>query len=715
MADPQSITVSMPEPDIAVLTLDVPGKGANILSRSVLAELETWLDTLTARSDLVGLIVRSAKPGIFIAGADLREFAASLDIPPEKTIEMCTRGQTLFRRLSTAPFITVAAIDGICVGGGAELAIWCDRRLMTTDPKSQFGFPEVKLGLFPGWGGTARTPRIVGLSNAIELITGGESIDGRAAVAMGLATDVVPGDKLLEAAIALIRAEQGGGQFQADRNRWRQPIEMTETELMYLGATASAYIQQQTKGQYPAPLAALEQMLGTASLDADAACQAEAEGMSKLFGTPVNRALLNVFFLSDRNKKDTGIDDPSVKPRPIKSIGILGAGIMGSSIAAVCVKRNVPATITDASPAALEKGVRIILEEVAYNKTLRGPEVGKMLELAPRLNATSLDTEIAACDVVLEAVVENPQVKKEVFARIEPQMRADAILATNTSTIPIARLAEGLARPERFCGIHFFNPVRKMPLVEVIRGPQTSDETVASAVAFAKAVGKSPIVVEDGPGFLVNRALFPYLAESLELIQDGASINAIERAAKSFGMPMGPITLYDVIGLDTALYAGIVMYEAFPDRCLAPPLLISLIKAGRLGQKKGAGFFQYKDAQGRGQPDPKLDEFLRPHLRTPQEFSEEQIVNRLFMPMLLEVTRLLEEKKVRDPRDVDLGLIYGIGFPAFRGGLLFWADTLGAAKILERIKPLEHLGKRMQPTPLLLELAEGNRKFYELS
>lgn len=714
MAESQSIAVSMLEPDIAVLTLDVPGKGANILSRSVLAELETHLEALTARGGLAGLIVRSAKPGIFIAGADLREFAASLDIPPEKTVEMCTRGQTLFRRLSTCPFVTVAAIDGICVGGGAELAVWCDRRLMTTDPKSQFGFPEVKLGLFPGWGGTARTPRIVGLSNAVELITGGESIDGKAAMAMGLCTDVVPSEKLLDAAKALVRTEQQSGQFRADREKWQQPIAMSETELMYLGATASAYIQQQTKGQYPAPVAALEQMLGTAGVDADAACRAEAEGMSQLFGSPVNRALLNVFFLSDRNKKDPGVDNPDVKPRPIKSIGILGAGIMGSSIAAVCVKRNVPATITDASPAALEKGVRIILEEVSYNKSLRGTDPGKMLELAPRLNATTLDAEIAACDVVLEAVVENPQVKKGVFARIEPQIRPEAILATNTSTIPIARLADGLARPERFCGIHFFNPVRKMPLVEVIRGPQTNDETVASAVAFAKAIGKSPIVVYDGPGFLVNRALFPYLAESLELIQDGASINAIERAAKSFGMPMGPITLYDVIGLDTALYAGIVMYEAFPDRCLSPPLLVTLVKAGRLGQKSGAGFFQYKDAQGRGTSDPKLDEHLRPHLRTPQKFTEEQIVHRLFLPMLLEVTRMLEEKKVRDPRDVDLGLIYGIGFPAFRGGLLFWADTLGAAKIVEMVKPLEHLGERMRPTPLLLELANSNRKFYDL-
>ncbi|MGE3405614.1 MAG: 3-hydroxyacyl-CoA dehydrogenase NAD-binding domain-containing protein [Pirellulales bacterium] len=709
---PNAISLSQPEPDLAVLTIDVQDKGANVLSQSILREFHEHLDALEKMPRLAGLIIRSGKPGSYIAGADLREFAASLDISADKTVEMCTTGRKLFQRLSQLPFVTVAAIDGICLGGGAEMSIWCDRRIMANDPKTQYGFPEVKLGLFPGWGGTARTPRMIGLGNAVELITSGESVDGRAAYKLGLATDVVPLDKIGEAAAALVRDEQRTGQWKADRAKWNGPIETNETELMYLGATASAYITQQTKGHYPAPQAALETMLGAASLDIEGACQAEAEGMASLFGSPVNRALINVFFLGDRNKKDTGIDDKGVKPRPVKSVSVYGAGIMGSAIAAVCVKRDLPVAVSDAQPAALEKGIKLILEEVAYNKATGGADVQRAFQFAPKVNGTMSDAEMAASDVVLEAIIENQDIKKSLYKRVEPLMRPDAILATNTSTIPIEKLAEGLARPERFCGIHFFNPVRKMPLVEVIRGPKTSDETVASAVAFAKSIGKSPIVVFDGPGFLVNRALFPYLNEALDLILDGVPISQIEKAAKQFGMPMGPITLYDVVGLDTAMYAGAVMYEAFPDRCLASPTLLSLVKAGKLGQKTGSGFFVYKDAKGRGSPNPDLSKYVDPYSREPRKLSDEQVTARLFLPMLLEATRILEEKKVRDPRDVDLGLIYGIGFPPFKGGLLFWADQLGAKKILEMLKPWEHLGARFKPTEMLLEMAESGKRFY---
>jgi 3-hydroxyacyl-CoA dehydrogenase/enoyl-CoA hydratase/3-hydroxybutyryl-CoA epimerase/3-hydroxyacyl-CoA dehydrogenase/enoyl-CoA hydratase/3-hydroxybutyryl-CoA epimerase/enoyl-CoA isomerase len=313
---------------------------------------------------------------------------------------------------------------------------------------------------------------------------------------------------------------------------------------------------------------------------------------------------------------------------------------------------------------------------------------------------------------VIEAVVESPEVKKQIYARLEPQLREKAILASNTSTIPITRLAEGLKRPADFCGIHFFNPVRKMPLVEVIRGKQTSDETVATAVTYAKSIGKSPIVVNDGPGFLVNRLLLPYMNEAIELLLDGAEVSAIDKASRNFGMPMGPITLFDVVGLDTAFYAGRVMYDAFPDRIMVSPVLPVLIKAGRLGQKTGAGFFKYAPGKDRGEADPTLAKYLTPMIRGQQKFSQEQITARLFLPMLLEATRLLEDKIVRDVRDVDLGLIFGLGFPPFKGGLLFWADTIGAAKVLEMLKPLEGQGERWKPTPMLEEMARSGKKFY---
>jgi 3-hydroxyacyl-CoA dehydrogenase/enoyl-CoA hydratase/3-hydroxybutyryl-CoA epimerase/3-hydroxyacyl-CoA dehydrogenase/enoyl-CoA hydratase/3-hydroxybutyryl-CoA epimerase/enoyl-CoA isomerase len=339
-----------------------------------------------------------------------------------------------------------------------------------------------------------------------------------------------------------------------------------------------------------------------------------------------------------------------------------------------------------------------------------------MLENAPLVNATTLDAEFKNCDLVIEAVIENLDAKRQLYARIEPQLAADAILATNTSTIPISRLAEGLKNPQRFCGIHFFNPVRQMPLVEVIRGSKTSDETVATAVAFAKSIGKSPIVVNDGPGFLVNRLLLPYMNEALELLLDGADMQQIEKAAQKFGMPMGPFTLYDVVGLDTAFYAGHVMYEAFPDRVVTSPLLPAMVEAKRLGQKTGVGFYKYAGGKkGKGEPDPTLESVVAPHRRSPQKFNTEQIQNRLFLPMVLEATRILEEKVVRDPRDVDLGLIFGTGFPPFKGGLLFWADQIGAAKIVEMLKPLESLGARAKPTPMLQDLAAKGSGFYSLA
>jgi 3-hydroxyacyl-CoA dehydrogenase/enoyl-CoA hydratase/carnithine racemase len=712
MSPAATITLSMPEPDIGLLTLDTPGKGANILSSHVLAELEGHLDALAKRHDLAGLVFLSGKPGTFIAGADLREFAASLDVPKEQVVAICRRGQNLFARLAHSPYVSVAAIDGPCLGGGAELAIWCDRRILSSGPKTEFGFPEVKLGLFPGWGGTVRAPRIVGLGNAVEMITSGESIDAEAAAKMGLASDVVPAERLLAAAVSLIRQEQRSGEYLRDRERWSGPLSINDTELGFLGATASAYIRQKTKGQYPAPEAALEVMLGAAGSDAQAACQMEAEGMAQLFGGPVNAALLNVFFLTDRNKKDPGVDRRDVAARSVGKVAVIGAGIMGSGIAAANVKREVPVALSDANADALAKGARQIMEEVSYDKKAKGSTVERAVRLAPLLKAGATDRELAACDLVIEAVVENADVKKQLYARLEPLLSDEAILASNTSTIPITTLASGLKRPERFCGVHFFNPVRKMQLVEVIRGEKTSDETVASAVAHAKRIGKMPIVVRDGPGFLVNRLLFPYMNEALILMGEGASIRDIDRAARDFGMPMGPIALYDMVGLDTAVYAGATMWQAFPDRIVPSPILPALVKAGRLGQKNGLGFYSYAKRKDRPEPDPELPKLLKDYLGGPRSFDAEELAHRLFMPMLLEATRVLAAGLVRDVRDIDLGLIFGLGFPPFKGGLLFWADTLGAKKILEIVQPLAEKYPRLKPTPLLEEMASQGKRFY---
>jgi 3-hydroxyacyl-CoA dehydrogenase/enoyl-CoA hydratase/carnithine racemase len=718
-----TLSLSFPETDVALLTLDDPESSANVLSRHVLEALEGHLDELDKRKDLAGLVICSAKPGMFIAGADLKEFVDELDAPAEEVSGYCRRGQQLFGRLAQSNYVSVAAIDGMCVGGGAELALWCDRRVLTDSEKTAYGFPEVKLGLFPGWGGTARTPRVVGLANAVELVTSGETINARAAAAMGLANDVVAssesasGDALVAAAVRMIRAEQASQEYRRDRQRWAAPITISETELGFLGATASAYIQQQTKGHYPAPLAALELMLGAAGVDVLAACQMEAEEFAKLFGSPINRALLNVFFLQDRNKKTAG-NMAKGEPQKITSAGVVGAGVMGQGIAAANVKRGIPVALMDASEEPLARGVKGVFNEVSYNKQLKGPDVQRAVELAPLVNGTLSDIELCHSDIIVEAIVEDREAKQHLYGRLEPLMRDAAILCSNTSTIPITQLAEGLERPDRFCGLHFFNPVRQMPLVEVIRGRQTSDGTIATAAAYARTLGKSPIVMNDGPGFLVNRLLMPYMNEAALLVCEGAGMQAIERAAKAFGMPMGPFTLYDVVGLDVAVHAGRTMAEAFPDRVVPAQIVQQLLDHGRLGQKVGMGFFDYAPAKGsrppRGSDSDEVAKLIE-QCRTSAErkFAPEELTDRLFLPMLVEATRVLEDGIVSDVRDVDLALILGIGFPPFRGGLFFWADEIGAAKVVEKLKQYAPLGKRYEPTAMLTNLADNNARFYD--
>jgi 3-hydroxyacyl-CoA dehydrogenase/enoyl-CoA hydratase/carnithine racemase len=717
-----TLTLSFAEPDIAVVTVGDPAASANVLSRPVLDALEHHLNELDSRKDLAGLIFRSAKPGMFFAGADLKEFATWLDAPKDEVAEYCRRGQQLFGRLATANYVTVAAIDGICVGGGAELAIWCDRRVLTDSEQTAFGFPEVKLGLFPGWGGTARTPRMLGLANGVELVTSGDTIDARAAALMGLANDIVhttqnaTGDAPLASAIAMIRAERVSNDYRRDRENWSAPVEISETELGFLGATASAYIQQQTKGHYPAPLAALELMLGAAGVDLKTACQLEAEEFPKLFGSPVNRSLLNVFFLRDRSKK-TGVSG-DVTPRKITSAGVVGAGVMGQGIAAANVKRGIPVALMDADQVALARGVQGVLNEVSYNKQLKGPDVKRAVELAPLVNGTFSDIELSHCDLIVEAIIEKPEAKQHLFARLEPLLKDATIICSNTSTIPITQLAANLEHPERFCGLHFFNPVRQMPLVEVIRGKKTSNETIATAAAYARMLGKSPIVMNDGPGFLVNRLLLPYMNEAALLVCEGASINDVERAAKSFGMPMGPVTLYDVVGIDVAVHAGRTMAAAFPDRVVPASIVEKLFDRGRIGQKAGKGFFDYAPAKPgkppRGEESVEVRQLIDEcRAGKSRKFPPQEITDRLFLPMLVEATRALQDKIVADVRDVDLGLILGIGFPPFRGGLFFWADTVGVPKIVEKLNQYAPLGKRFEPTAMLNDVARRGARFYD--
>lgn len=398
-------------------------------------------------------------------------------------------------------------------------------------------------------------------------------------------------------------------------------------------------------------------------------------------------------------QQDPDIPQGQAAPTAIRRVGIVGLGIMGTAIAARHVAHGIPVCLADADLVRLAESPGRIAGQL-------GPaaaECSDLIEIAG-------DDRLAGCDLVLESIVESLQPKQQLYARLEPRLLDNALLASNTSTIPIAQLASGLVRPERFCGLHFFHPVAERRLVEVVRGPRTSDDTVASAVRHAKSIGQIPIVVRDGPGFLFNRLLQSYLNEALDLLLDGATLDQIERAACTFGMPMGPLRFLDEIGLDTALMGGLVLREAFPDRVVGSPLLIGMVKARRLGKKAQAGFFGYGDEGQIGPPDATVDRLIARWRRASHQLSPGAIVARLFLPMILEATRLLEEQMVEDPRDIDLGVLLGLGFPQARGGLLYWADAVGAGRLLEILRPLEPLGERMHPTRRLLEIAEAGTR-----
>jgi 3-hydroxyacyl-CoA dehydrogenase / enoyl-CoA hydratase / 3-hydroxybutyryl-CoA epimerase / enoyl-CoA isomerase len=695
--------------DIALVTFDQPGSRANTLGQAVLAEFEQLLPQLE-RPGWRGLVLRSGKPGMFVAGADLRELGTARP-DPAVTRAMTQRGLTIIGRFEALPYPTVAVIDGSCMGGGLELALGFDFRLASTHPKTDLGFPEVKVGLFPGWGGTQRLPRVIGPALAADMICSGEPVKARRAAQIGLVFDAVPSERLQEEALRILAWAQESDSWRDVRRKKQQPVGLSEDQHSFTFAVARAVVMEKTKGQFPAPLAALDAIAKGCNLPLEDGLKVETELFAPLVGSPISRNLIAVFFMTQRLQKDPGVADASVQPREVQRVGVLGAGIMGAGIAGAHIRRGVPVMMLDTAPQALEKGVANITKVMQSRLEIGRMTQAEIVAALGRLGTTTTLSAMSDRDVVIEAIVENEAVKVQTYRELEPLLAKDAFLASNTSTISITRMAKSLAWPERFAGMHFFNPVDRMQLVEVIRGERSSDQTVVTLVALAKRVGKTPIVVRDCPGFLVNRILFPYMNEALALLEEGASPRAIDKAATAFGMPMGPITLHDVVGLDTALYAGRVVNTAFADRAKTTRVLDELVAAGRLGQKSGAGFYAY--AKGpRGADDPALAPLLEKVRSGRREIGPEEITDRLFLPMLTEASRVLIEGIVREPGDVDMGLILGIGFPAFRGGLLRWADSLGLAKVVAKLGQYEKLGARFQPTEQLRRLAAEGKGFY---
>jgi 3-hydroxyacyl-CoA dehydrogenase/enoyl-CoA hydratase/3-hydroxybutyryl-CoA epimerase/3-hydroxyacyl-CoA dehydrogenase/enoyl-CoA hydratase/3-hydroxybutyryl-CoA epimerase/enoyl-CoA isomerase len=700
------------EGKIGLVTFDLPDKKVNTLSQGVLKELAGVVSELEKRTDLRGVLFRSGKPGQFVAGADLNELAMMSYAKLEQVAGLTNMGHQLYNRISRLPFPTVALIDGGCLGGGTELVLTMDERLVSSASHTQISLPEVSIGILPGWGGTQRLPRLIGLNAAIEVICGGEKLSAQKAVTTGFAFDAVPAEKLVDEGRRLIGILHDLGEWKARRERLQGPMGLDADEMTFAFAVAEGAIKGKTKGQYPAPLVALKAIREGINKTLDEGLKVEQGGFGELAGSPIAANLIGIFFMKNRLARDPGVSDPSIKARPIKSVGVLGAGFMGAGIAAASARSGIRTSMVDVDDARLADGLKrasdVVMSRIKIGRSTP-QDLGNMLAL---LNSSTSTKIFAENDVVIEAITENESVKKSVYKDLAAVIRDGAILASNTSTISITRLAESTPHPDRFVGMHFFNPVDRMELVEVIRGDKTSDETVATIVALAKQVRKTPIVVKDCAGFLVNRVLFPYMNESLVLLEDGATVESVDRAATKFGMPMGPLILTDLVGLDTAVYAGKVVAKAYPDRTVTSTILEEMLKASNPSDKKSLMKFWLSEKKSKAQPNPAALAIIAKHTKGTRPLEPEEITDRLFLPMLLEATRVLEEGIVREPGDVDMGLILGIGFPPFRGGILRWCDSLGAAAIVEKLGKYAHLGKRFEPTESLLRLAKTGETFY---
>ena len=706
--------VEMQEGGIAHLVMDHPARKVNVLDAEALAGLDQAMGELERAEMLKGVVVLSAKKGSFIAGADISAIGSLTD--REQVLSLIRRAHAAYQRLGALPCPTVAAIDGICLGGGTELALACDSRVASDEPRTQIGLPEVLLGIFPGFGGSQRLPRLVGLAAALDLILSGRALDARRAEKMGLIARAVPAAWLIERAherLAALAARPAARRRDAYRPRGLGAWFVDRTpfgQAMALGK-ARSMTRARTGGHYPAPRVAIEVLERTLRLPLDAGLAIEGSRVADLVVGPVCKNLVRIFELSERAKKDP-VGDPALEPAPIGTLLLVGAGVMGGGIAELASRTGIQVRVRDIKPEPLTQALRTAAGLIAERGRKRrgGADAARearaqMARIQPTLELNGT----GRADVAMEAVVEDLEIKRRVFAELDVRLPAHAVLATNTSSLSVDALAQGLIHAERVCGFHFFNPVHRMPLVEIVRGRLTSDQTLVTAVALARRMGKTPVVVADSPGFVVNRILMPYLSEAMMLLEEGCGLADIDGAMRHFGMPMGPFEVLDEVGLDVAHKVGGVLSDAFPDRMRAATPLERLIAAGRLGKKSGLGF--YRHAGRKRQPDPAVPGLLGLS-RSSRAVDREALAERMVLAMINEASRCLEEQVVADAGAIDLAMIFGAGFPPFRGGVLRYADAFGLAKAEMRLTALRaEKGERFAPSALLSRLAAQGATF----
>jgi 3-hydroxyacyl-CoA dehydrogenase/enoyl-CoA hydratase/3-hydroxybutyryl-CoA epimerase/enoyl-CoA isomerase len=612
---------------------------------------------------------------------------------------------------------SVVAINGTALGGGFEYCLAHTYRVMSTD--AQVGLPETKLGIYPGWGGTIRLSRLIGADNAIEWIAGGTYNKHEAALNVGAVDVVVAPDEVRNAALELLQdCITGKLDWRAKRQEKLEPLKLrSPVEGMMVFQGARGFVAAKAGPHYPAPIAAINAMERGAGDTRDDAIKHEIKGFVKMAKTHVAECLVSIFLSDQFNKKKSkGLAKEAAE---VKQAAVLGAGIMGGGVAYQSASKGTPIVMKDIAEPALALGMGEAQKLLGKQLKRKKIDAAKLGEIVSIISPTLSYGDFGNVDIVVEAVVENEKIKKSVLAEVEAQVRQGTILTSNTSTISITKLAEGLKHPENFCGMHFFNPVHMMPLVEVIRGEKSSAKAIATTVAYAYALGKTPVVVNDCAGFLVNRILFPYFGGMAALLADGVDFKRIDKIMEKFGWPMGPAYLGDVVGLDTAVHAGHVMAEAYPDRMQFSddnPMSV-MVAEKRHGQKNLKGFYKYeidKKGKPRKLPDPDADAIVAKLAKETQEVSDEEIVERMMIPMINESVRCLEDKIVDTPMEVDLGLVFGLGFPPFRGGALKYADSIGLDQLCKKASAFSRLGKRYEPAPLLKQMAESGKSFYQL-
>ena len=707
MSEQNAFSLEIRDNGVAVITIDVPGESMNTLKDTFADEVGRLMNQLESNSDVKGVVFISGKPGSFIAGADIN-MINDCDTAADAE-SLARKGQAMFDRIEQLKVPVVAAINGACLGGGLELAMACHVRVATDNSKTQLGLPEVQLGLLPGSGGTQRLPQLVGVQQGITMMLTGKQLRAKQAQKAGLVDEVVPESILLDAAIKhALKAKPKAKKAQL--KGISKVLEATSYGRNIIYKKASEQAQKKAQGNYPAIDKIIDSVRAGVEKGREAGLDKEARSFGELAMTRESFQLRQIFFATTEMKKETGAD--GVKPADIHRVGVLGGGLMGGGIAYVtAAKAGLPARIKDISHEGITHALHYSYERLNKKVKRRHMRRAEMEHTMLSLSGTLDYSGFERVDVVIEAVFEDLDLKQKMVADIEQNAKPETIFATNTSSLPITQIAAKAQRPENVIGLHYFSPVDKMPLAEIITHEGTSNETIATTVALAKKQGKTPIVVKDGAGFFVNRILAPYMNEAARLVLAGEPIEHVDKALLKFGFPVGPVTLLDEVGIDVGAKVAAILRKELGERFEPPAAFDKLIDDDRKGKKNQKGFYQYgKDVKGKP-VDKSVYSLL--NIEPQQKLEREEIAELCVLPMLNEAAYCLQEGIIRSPRDGDIGSVFGIGFPPFRGGPFRYMDEMGIGALVAKLEKLaEQRGDRYKPAPLLVEMAEQQRRFY---